>query len=140
MKKIIILTFVLFSFQISIFGQETNLKLGFGLSGRGSSRIDFLSFHFTNPTVDIISELIKIFGDSYEEKGGNYIWENTKVKELSRKYLNIRIEKRIYNAPTEYHEFYYIYIKKNKKNFLHEIKIKNRKKVRLLFKKYAEPL
>lgn len=139
MRKILILIFVLSSIHVSIFGQKTNLNFGSGFSGSDSTRLDFLSFHYTNPKVDIISELIKVFGDSYEEKGGDYRWENTKVKILSRKHLSIKVEKRIYNATTEYHEFYYIYIKKNKKNFLHEIKIHNRKKVRQLFKKFAEP-
>lgn len=139
MIRIKLILTLLFSLIItSIYGQKSNMYVGSSISS--NPKTFSMTFHYVNPSKDIMREIIELFGESMTNAGGIYNWEDQKVKGLSRRPLDIKIVKRRYDypAPKDDHEYYDIYIKKKNKDFLKEIKFINRLKVKKIFMKFAE--
>jgi len=139
--KILKLTIFIYVLTCSVHGQKTNLSIGSGINYGVTPPAYSLNFHYTNPTIDIVKELIGFFGDSCVRRGEDYYWEQIMVKKLSKKPLDIMVIRRIYDydPPKDDHEFYDVIIKKDDKDFLRDFNFINRLRVKSIFRRFAEP-
>lgn len=135
--KVITIIYVLIG---TVYGQKTNLSIGSGMNYGVTPPAYSLNFHYSNPTIDIINELINFFEDSCVRHGEDYYWEQIIVKKLSIKPLDIKVIKRVYDydPPKDDHEFYDVIIKKDDKDFLRDLRFINRLRVKSIFKQFAE--
>ncbi len=124
----------------SAYGQKTNLSFGSGMNYGVTPPAYSLNFHYINPTIDIINELIALFGDSCIRHGEEYYWEQIVVEKLSKKPLDIKVIRRVYDydPPKDDHEFYDVIIKKDDKDFLKDLRFINRQRVKSIFRQFAE--
>ena len=138
--KILKLTVIIYALINSVYGQKTNLSIGSGINYGVTPPAYSLNFHYTNPTIDIVNELIDFFGDSCVRDGEEYYWEQIVVKKLSKKPLDVKVIKRVYDydPPKDDHEFYDVIIKKDDKDFLRDLRFINRLRVKNIFKQFAE--
>ncbi len=138
--KILKLVIFFYALTVAVHGQKTNLSFGSGMNYGVTPPAYSLNFHYTNPTIDIIGELMKLFGDSCIIHGEEYHWQQVVVEKLSKKPLDIKVIRRIYDydPPKDDHEFYDVIIKKDEMDFLNGIKFINRQRVKSIFKRFAE--
>ena len=107
--KLIVFFFLLIG---AVYGQKTNLSIGSGINYGVSPPAYSLNFHYINPTIDIVNELIDFLGDSCIQNGNEYYWEQIVVRKLSKKPLDIKVIRRVYDydPPKDDHEFYDVII------------------------------
>jgi hypothetical protein len=141
MMKNRIIVLLLSIIPLITIGQKSNLYFGSSIDYGSNPRTYGLTAQFINPTIDIMAELINNFGESYSLRGDSYFtWEKVRVKQFSKKPLDIIVVKRIDNSAGDKNEYYDITIKEGGKQFLKETKFRHRKKVKRFFESFAQTI